>query len=122
VNLKVSEWTLTRKKIRPAFSLGQVGLLFSISDRRSGPKLSDQDRRDAAYPYLLALVPAAQLSGSYRLISDGSAWAEELGDRTWRVQQSKRGPTLTTDLTEYERVLWEELAPSRPELRFEALG
>ena len=126
MKLKVSEWTVTRKKIRPAFSLGQLGMLFSISDRRGGPALNDQDRRDTAYPYLLELVPDGRISGQYRLLSSdlrAAAWARELVGRVWRVQAGRTGPRLVTDLTEYERVLWEELAAGqRPTLEFEAVS
>ena len=109
MKLKVSEWTMTRKKIRPSFNLGQLGMLFSISDKRGGPTLNDQDRRDTAYPYLLELVPDGRVSGQYRLLSSDAAWSRELAGRVWRVQAGKAGPRLVTDLTEYERVLWEEL-------------
>ena len=123
MKLNVSEWTVTRKKIRASFNLGQLGMLFSISDRRGGPALNDQDRRDTAYPYLLELVPDGRISGQYRLLSSdlrADAWATELAGRIWRVQTGKAGPRLVTDLTEYERVLWEELtAATRPTLGFE---
>ena len=110
MKLKISTWTVSRKKIRPSFSLGALGLLFSISDRVSGPNLSAQDRRDTAYPYLLELVPEGRVSGQYRLLSSDGAWTRELAGRVWRTQAGKTGTRLVTDLTEYERVLWEELA------------
>lgn len=123
MKLNVSQWTVTRKKIRPAFSLGQLGMLFSISDRRGGPALSIQDRRDTTYPYLLELVAEGRVSGQYRLLGNelrADAWTRELAGRVWQVRAGRTGPRLVTDLTEYERVLWEELvAVERPMLEFE---
>ena len=136
MKLYVSEWTVTRKKIRPSFNLGQLGLLFSISDRRGGPTLSAQDRLDVAYPYRLEVVVDGGFSGilaagRYRLnpaeTDDGArAWAESLAGRIWRTESGRGGPRvsggrLVTDLTEYERLLWEELAAGqRPKLEFES--
>ncbi len=126
MKLNVSQWMMTRKKIRASFNLGQLGMLFSISDRPGGPALSAQDRIDTAYPYLLELVPDGRVSGQYRLLSTelrAAAWTRELAGRVWRVQAGRAGPRLVTDLTEYERVLWEELvAVQRPTLEFKALG
>ncbi|GGJ75508.1 hypothetical protein [Deinococcus aquiradiocola] len=115
MNINVTRWTVTRKKIRPSFNLGALGMLFSVSDRVSGPSLNDRDRRDVAYPYRLALDAAAR-PGRYRLDPSGPAaraWAEALGTREWRTEAGKGGPALVTDLTEYERLQWEELAAGR---------
>ena len=111
MNINIQSWEVTRKKTRPSFSLGALGLLFSVSDRVSGPKLSDQDRLDAAYPYRLEIMAAGLRPGRYLLIQNGrsgSAWADSLGQRLWRAETGKSGMKLVTDLTEYERVLWEE--------------
>ncbi len=112
MKLKVAGWSVTRKKIRSSFSLGALGMLFSVSDRVSGPRLSDQDRIDTAYPYRLELTAPA-LKGEYRLDlsqTGARAWAEQLSGRVWRAETGRGGPRLATDLTEYERVLWEEAA------------
>ncbi len=124
MRLKVSAWTVSRKKIRPSFNLGALGMLFSISDRVSGPKLSDQDRLDTAFPYCLEVTAAGMAAGRYRLTPSGSsgahAWAEGLGGRMWRSVDQKGELRLVTDLTEYERELWEELAAiQKPTLEFE---
>ena len=127
MKLKISTWTLNRKKIRPSFNLGALGMLFSISDRVSGPKLSDQDRLDTVFPYRLEVAAAGMAAGRYRLVptesSGAHAWAEGLGGRVWHSVDKKGELRLVTDLTEYERVLWEELAArgQGPTLEFEAL-
>lgn len=125
MRLEAAEWSLTRKKIRSSFSLGALGLLFSVSDRVSGPTLSEQDRADTVYPYRLELACSVALSGRYRLtvkqdlIPDWAEWAESLTGRVWRAERTRRGPKLVTDLTEYERLMWEELsAQGAPTLNF----
>jgi hypothetical protein len=139
VKLRTQAWTVSRKKVRPSFSLGALGMLFSVSDRVSGPKLSDQDRLDAAYPYRLELAAAGVAAGRYRLLPAGSGagdrgsgiptedrikdWASGLNGRVWRSESGRAGPRLVTDLTEYERLRWEELAvQGAPMLEFELLG
>ena len=133
MKLEISTWTVSRKKIRPSFNLGALGMLFSISDRVSGPKLSDQDRLDTVFPYRLEVAAVGVAAGRYHLNPADTdvharAWAEGLGGRVWRTEKGKSGSgaaknRLVTDLTEYERVLWEELAAGteHPTLRFEAL-
>ncbi len=112
----VQAWTMTRKKTRPSFHLGALGMLFSVSDRVSGPKLSEQDRLDAVYPYRLELAAIGVPAGRYRLVPSGGEsgglaleWAADLGGRVWQTQTGKAGHRLVTDLTEYERLRWEEL-------------
>ena len=130
MKLTVQAWTMSRKKVRPSFHLGALGLLFSVSDRVSGPKLSEQDRLDAVYPYRLELAAIGIPAGRYRLVPSGGEsgawaleWAAELGGRVWQTRNGKAGPRLITDLTEYERLRWEELvAQGGPTLEFGALA
>ncbi|MGY2894959.1 hypothetical protein [Deinococcus sp. UYEF24] len=127
MNLKADRWAVTRKKIRSSLSLGALGMLFSVSDRISGPKLSEQDRTDTVYPYRLELPCDGAFSGRYRLSGvEGVApawaeWAESLANRAWWTENARGGSKLVTDLTEYQRLMWEELAAqSEPTLKFEA--
>lgn len=127
MKLRVDQWSLTRKKIRSSLSLGALGMLFSVSDRISGPKLSEQDRADTVYPYLLEVSCAGVPGGRYRLKAaehstpGWAEWAESLGNRSWRVESVKGGQKLVTDLTEYQRLMWEELSvQGAPTLNFEA--
>ncbi|WP_424949764.1 hypothetical protein [Deinococcus sp.] len=126
MRIRVSQWSVSRKKIRPSFNLGALGMLFSVSDRVSGPKLSQQDRIDTAYPYRLEVVVAGMARGTYRLNpaeSSAPAWAEALAGRVWRAEHARGATRLVTDLTEYERLTWEELAAvGTPTLNFEPLG
>ena len=135
MKLRAQAWTVSRKKVRSSFNLGALGMLFSVSDRVSGPKLSEQDRLDTAYPYLLELAAAGVAVGRYRLLPAGSNagdrgpgdwgsgdWGSGLNGRVWRTESGKAGPRLVTDLTEYERLRWEELAvQGAPTLEFELL-
>ncbi|WP_407568724.1 hypothetical protein [Deinococcus altitudinis] len=126
MNITVSGWLVTRKKIRSSLSLGALGMLFSVSDRISGPKLSEQDRIDTVYPYRLEVPCGESFSGRYRLsaVEDPAPawaeWAESLANRVWWTENARGLPKLVTDLTEYQRLMWEELtAQSDPTLHFE---
>ena len=116
-------------------------MLFSVSDRVSGPKLSEQDRFDTAYPYRLELMLGEETSGPagrYRLSPAETdvrarAWAEALAGRVWHVRSGRtrnaRGKPgaahdrLVTDLTEYDLIPAYVRRHSRDELldRVEAL-
>ena len=129
MRLQAARWTVTRKKIRSSLSLGALGMLFSVSDRISGPKLSEQDRTDTVYPYRLELSCDGSLSGKYRLSGVEAAspawteWAESLANRAWWTEKARGAPNLVTDLTEYQRLIWEELAAEgEPTLNFGAAG
>jgi hypothetical protein len=130
MKIEVSAWSMTRKKIRPSFHLGALSMLFSVSDKVSGPKLSDQDRLDAAYPYRLeiGLEDANLKTGRYWLSANQNSIPEvpeDLKKKRWQLQRGRKSVSIGTDLTEYERLLWEEWAAQyvvsgRPKLNFEA--
>ena len=112
MNFNVSTWAIQRKKVRFSVDWGQVKLLLSLSDNIRGPQLSEQDRLDIAFPYRLALASGYRLSGRYTLESAEGAmqtWADLIGQRVWDVEHGRRTSKLVTDLTEYERVVWEEV-------------
>ena len=126
MNIKADRWAVTRKKIRSSLSLGALGMLFSVSDRISGPRLSEQDRTDTVYPYRLELTCGGAFSGRYRLnaVDDPTPawaeWAESVANRIWRAETTRGGLQLVTDQTEYQRLMWEELAAQgAPTLKFE---
>ena len=112
MQVHIQSWTITRKRIRPSFNLGALNMLFSISDKVSAPRLSDADRLDTAYPYRLEVVPAGKVSGSYHLeaLTPEAGELQSLLGRVWRSELSKGNsrPVLVTDLSEYERLSWEE--------------
>jgi len=122
LTLQARQWQVSRKKVRPSFGLGSLGLLFSLADRVSAPKLSEQDRLDLAYPYRLDVTGNAPAGGRYRLdpvACSVSGWAESLSGRLWTASKTRAGSSLSTDLTEYERLIWEELAAEKtPTLAF----
>ena len=129
MRLQAVRWAVTRKKIRSSFSLGALGMLFSVSDRISSPKLSEQDRTDTVYPYRLELPCDGAFRGRYRLsaVEDPAPawaeWAESLANRAWWTEDARGVPKLVTDLTEYQRLMWEELAAQGdPVLSFETTG
>ena len=129
MKLRAERWAVTRKKVRSSLSLGALGMLFSVSDRISGPKLSEQDRLDTVYPYRLELPCDGVFGGRFRLsaVEDSTPawaeWAESLANRVWWTEKARGVPKLVTDLTEYQRLMWEELAAQgEPVLNFEVTG
>lgn len=125
LTLQARHWEVSRKKARPSFGLGALGLLFSVADRVSAPKLSEQDRLDLAYPYRLDVSGTRLAPGRYRLDPAACSipeWAASLSGRPWTVSRTRTALLLSTDLTEYERLTWEEsAAQSVPTLAFEPL-
>ncbi|ULH15122.1 hypothetical protein MF271_14350 [Deinococcus sp. KNUC1210] len=116
MKVQIQSWTMVRKRIRPSFNLGALNMLFSVSDKVSAPKLSDADRLDTAYPYRLEVVISGPVSGSYRLesLTPDAGELQSLLGRVWRTEQvkGKGRPVLVTDLSEYERLSWEEWVSS----------
>lgn len=125
LTLQARQWAVSRKKTRPSLSLGSLGMLFSLADRVSAPKLSERDRLDLAYPYRLDVTGSGAFAGRYRLDPAGcsvSDWAASLSGRAWKTGKTRAGSVLSTDLTEYERLIWEEsAAQATPTLAFEPL-
>ena len=125
LTLQARDWKVSRKKSRPSFGLGALGLLFSVADRVSAPKLSEQDRLDLAYPYRLDVSGSRLAPGRYRLDPAACSvpeWAASLSGRVWTVSKARTELLLSTDLTEYERLIWEESAAEGvPTLAFKPL-
>ena len=112
--MKVNDSTRAtqRKKVRFSFNWGQVKLLLSFSDNIRGSRLNEQDRLDIAFPYRLEFASGYRLNGRYCLDSaEGGlqTWADLTGLRVWSVKHGRRESKLITDLTEYERVVWEDV-------------
>ncbi|MFC4452779.1 hypothetical protein [Deinococcus sonorensis] len=118
MHVQATEWTLERKRVRSRPDLRPLLMLFSVSGNVGQPRVTDQDRFHYAHPYRLTVTGVAGAAGRYQLtgLKGAADLLDSLEGRAWQLTpgRGRRSATLTTDLSEYERVLWEALAQQGP--------